>query len=1186
MKNIIAFFKNRIVISVIGLIILALLIWFIGPAFKFGEQNSAPLASENARLMTILVISLLWGINNLRIQHQEKQSNNNLVNDLQSSQEQSAGDMIADQTSDEMMLMSERFTQALATLKKLNFNGGGAKAALYELPWYIIIGPPGSGKTTALVNSSLDFPLAEQFGKGALQGVGGTRNCDWWFTNDAVLIDTAGRYTTQDSHKVVDSSAWEGFLNLLKKHRRRRPINGAIVAISLQELLTQTEEERAKHAKLIRTRIDELMEKLEVRFPVYLMFTKCDLVSGFTEFFEDLGKDEREQVLGISLPDSPEPSKAPDFLKLSQEYKNIIKGLYQRVLFRVHSERDIKRRSAIQGFPQQMENMQNMLDSFVQQTFVQNRYKLQPYLRGVYFTSGTQDGTPIDRLMASVSSNFGFANSGDNSALQQGKSYFLGKLFKDVIFTESELVGSNRFYEKLIKWSQRVAYITMAGISTTLVVLWAGAFSQHESYMNEVEVYLGEYQEEAKNLSRRSSDLRKVLPALNALAKASIVYDQEKNPWLNSVGMYDNSVDEAANEAYQSNLTNIFYPKLMKYIELHLKSDSTNERLYSTFRTYIMFNKLEHMDRALVQEWFLNQWQDEFSQQTENKQALEAHLTALLDLTIKPAELNKSLVASIRLRLLRMPISQRIYQRIRSKSEYLQPINMLAEMGGAVQDSYQVNPAIEEKLTIPILFTKASYEEIDFSADSDFIVNIANERWLLHDEKTQEVEFISDDLDGISKKLKALYLADYNKYWQQIYDVLNIKPVKNILQTSNLLASFADPIYSPIVAILNVTSSNTQLSSQAAANLSDDNDTGIKGKLAGLAASKTQWTTVDKKYRSLNVLLRESKKQPAAINTALLKISQMQEMVNGITLAPDPSQKAFKLVKARYQNGADNAITALHSYAKNMPKPVKRWLTGLADETWRIILQSAHQHINNEWRNSVYQPYMDSIEGRYPIAKKSDNDIALFDFVAFFKGNGTVDAFYKENVKPFITTRNGWKNKTIDKYNLGLSKRTLRQIQRGLEIKSVLFRESAETPSLGFSLKPDNMPKNNVRFMLEMGDNRITYSHGPKFWKALKWSADSEQSRVRIVFEDLNEQQHSETFEGPWAWFRLLDQSKLTKTNESSTYLVTYAISNHSDDERQSFDAKHRISYKIKAKSINNPFEKKLLSLFKCPERI
>src|SRR5690606_3136694 len=126
----------------------------------------------------------------------------------------------------------------------------------------------------------------------------------WWFTNEAVLIDTAGRYTTQDSHKVLDSSSWEGFLSLLKKNRPRRPINGAIVAISLQDILLQSEEERLIHAKTIRSRLDELVDKLEIRFPIYVIFTKTDLISGFSEFFEDLAREDREQVWGVSLPNS------------------------------------------------------------------------------------------------------------------------------------------------------------------------------------------------------------------------------------------------------------------------------------------------------------------------------------------------------------------------------------------------------------------------------------------------------------------------------------------------------------------------------------------------------------------------------------------------------------------------------------------------------------------------------------------------------------------------------------------------------------------------------------------------------------------------------------------------------------------------------------------------------------------
>src|ERR1700746_3123885 len=111
--------------------------------------------------------------------------------------------------------MREKLTTALALLKKAS----GSRGYLYEQPWYAIIGPPGAGKTTALLNAGLRFPLADSLGQGAVAGVGGTRLCDWWFTEDAVLIDTAGRYTTQDSNTAIDRAGWNAFLDLLKATR-------------------------------------------------------------------------------------------------------------------------------------------------------------------------------------------------------------------------------------------------------------------------------------------------------------------------------------------------------------------------------------------------------------------------------------------------------------------------------------------------------------------------------------------------------------------------------------------------------------------------------------------------------------------------------------------------------------------------------------------------------------------------------------------------------------------------------------------------------------------------------------------------------------------------------------------------------------------------------------------------------
>ena len=1189
MKKILEFFKNRIVIAIIGLIVLSLLIWFVGPAIKFGESNTAPLGGEVARLITIMVMLVLWGLNNLRTTMRDKKNNEELVRDLQVNQGSPTGGAVSEQTSEEMHQIGERFAQAMAVLKKYKFKGFGFRKGLYELPWYIIIGPPGSGKTTALVNSSLEFPLADQFGKGALRGVGGTRNCDWWFTNEAVLIDTAGRYTTQDSHKIVDSAAWEGFLALLRKHRRRRPINGAIVAISLQDLLTQTEEERITHARTIRSRIDELMDKLEIRFPIYVMFTKSDLVAGFSEFFEDLSKDEREQVWGISLPNAPKALQTPEFDFLETEYHKLIKRIYERVVSRMHDERDIKRRSAIQGFPQQMDNLQKIIQHFVTQTFIKNRYRYQPYLRGIYFSSGVQDGTPIDRLMSAVSNNFGFDRQMMQTGMQQGKSFFLGQLFRSVIFPESELVGSNRRYDMFIKWTQRAAYLGLAGLMITMFLVWAGSFTRNKMYMSEVTKYIAEFNAENKRISAYSDDARATLPALGALAKASVVYDQQSHPWLSSLGMYDGNVDAAANKAYQTQLRKLLMPKLVKYLESDLRQGSQGTDLYNTFRIYLMFNKIPHFNAEQIAAWFSADWDKKLSGQADVRNELKSHLHTLLAQTPEPVPLNPDLIRSVRSELIRVPVAQRIYSSIRSDAKFNHRINLLEEMGDTIRAAYVVNDQVNQKLSIPILYTKQGYDSADMSADSEMIATIAKEKWVVADEDKASVDFVRYDPKEIAGKVKEYYLADYRVYWQGLYDSLEVRPFQNIQQANEVLLSLTDPVRSPLLAVLQVGSKNTQLTNALLANFGEDskdkNDP--KAKLTQLAAAQIELTPVDKQFRAVNVLMRETASKPAAINDTILRIKQLQEFVNEIAIAPEPGKKCFEVAKARYTGGSGNAITNLTTYAKNMPEPLNRWLTAVANQTWRVMLQSAHGYANSEWRAQVYEPYMRGLAGRYPLNPSATDEVAINDFTAFFKPGGTLDKYSTEFIKPFVDTRNNWSNRGIDNHSIGISGAAIAQLRKANEIKTVFFSENAEIPSLTFQLRPYEMKKSDARFQLELGDKRISYSHGPKFWEPVKWAGSDQFNRVRIVFEDLNEEQYATTYEGPWAWFHLQDRSRLTSTGSASVYLVTYSIVDRGDNAAGSNappKSSHSVQYEIKAKSVINPFHKDLLGSFRVPE--
>ena len=293
----------------------------------------------------------------------------------------------------------------MATALRLLKKARGTRGYLYEQPWYAIIGPPGAGKTTALLNAGLRFPLAAEMGQGAVAGVGGTRLCDWWFTENAVLIDTAGRYTTQDSDAAVDRGGWEAFLDLLKRTRTRQPLNGVIVAIALSDIAQASADERLAHARAIRRRVTELEARLGARIPVYAMFTKADLIAGFTEFFDDLDREKRAQVWGTTFPLGID--EAGPVASFAGEFRALVERLDARLFDRLQAERGPDRRALIAGFPAQVASLEQPLMAFLQEAFGGSRLDRAPLLRGVYLTSGTQEGTPIDRLTGALARGFG-----------------------------------------------------------------------------------------------------------------------------------------------------------------------------------------------------------------------------------------------------------------------------------------------------------------------------------------------------------------------------------------------------------------------------------------------------------------------------------------------------------------------------------------------------------------------------------------------------------------------------------------------------------------------------------------------------------------------------------------------------------------------------------------------------------
>ncbi len=205
---------------------------------------------------------------------------------------------------EELQLVSQQMKDSIQLIRKSKLGDKKGNAALYELPWYMVIGNPAAGKSSAIYNSGLKFPFEETHKSAVSSGLSGTRNCDWFFSTEGVLLDTAGRYSVYSE----DHSEWVGFLDLLKKNRSKAPINGLIVTVSIAELVSQSPEKSLKLAKNLRARIQDLTERLEIFAPVYLVFSKMDLIAGFTEFFDCYEQEEFDQVWGATLPYEPDSS--------------------------------------------------------------------------------------------------------------------------------------------------------------------------------------------------------------------------------------------------------------------------------------------------------------------------------------------------------------------------------------------------------------------------------------------------------------------------------------------------------------------------------------------------------------------------------------------------------------------------------------------------------------------------------------------------------------------------------------------------------------------------------------------------------------------------------------------------------------------------------------------------------------
>ncbi|MDR4518128.1 MAG: type VI secretion system membrane subunit TssM [Nitrosomonas sp.] len=1207
MKKILSIVFNRWTLAILGLIAVSLLIWFIGPLFAVADYH--PLESEDIRFLLIGLILLLYIVKHLWTFIKAKNLNKKLMDGLlhQSTpqpQENEAG-------AEEVAVLHKRFEEAVNILKKTNTLGKKEKSGvfsllsrqyLYELPWYIFIGPPGSGKTTALINSGLQFPLAEHFGKDKIGGIGGTRNCDWWFTNEAVLIDTAGRYTTHESDQAVDSTAWTGFLGLLKKYRPNRPINGVIVTISILDLLQQNAHQREKQANEVRKRIQELYTELNIQFPIYILVTKTDLLAGFMEFFGKLGKEERAQVWGTSFKLTEDENHHP-LSNYAAEFTALEKRLNDRLIFVLQEERDIQKRALLYLFPQQFSNLKNTLEEYLNQIFSPSRYEQQPLLRGIYFTSGTQTGNPIDRIMGNLAQALNLGNKLISPLRPSGKSFFLTRLLKEVIFTESELAGTNQRWER--KQSSLQWVIFTAGILLTLGVsaAWMLSYVNNKAYIAEVDDKINIVSSEVENLPQMQNiNIVNLLPTLRSvqeLTQVSSNYDGS-TPIDMRFGLYQGEkLSSASNNAYHRLLQNTFLLQLILRLEYLLNYTNRNnpELLYEALKAYIMLHNVEHFNANALKAFIITDWSTNFPHELTKEQhyLLTLHLDNLFSrgAPTPPININEQLVETVRNILNQTPLALRVYNRLKWQNigADLPEFTILKAAGQHATWVFTRSSGKPLNQGIPGLYTFDGYYNTFSKASEQVVKQLEDEaKWVLQS-KTQKESKLSFDFfdDQLLDEVKRLYLHDYVRTWEAFIDDIRLKQ-SGSFQESIEIARLLSADDSPLVLLLK------SIVKEVTLIRNDEAETNPIGKMTGSAVKLFSKTAKQAKKQLQQISGNEKPLSRAMASQIENIVDDRFKELRDIVYSPNPGQPAkidamspqidklhqFLIrtdtaLKGGITLPSREVIDEIKIEASKSPEPIRSMLTTLSTDGISQALGDQRSKLNQMLFSDVTDFCRMAIQNRYPFRKDSGDDVTPDDFSRIFASGGLIDSFFQNHLSQYVdTTRQTWRFRNVGDASMGTAPRDLQQFQRAKIVRDVFFQRGGNKPSMELTFKPIDMDASITQFILDIDGQLVRYSHGPQIPVTVQWpgTRGSSQVRLQISLADSGSSLTGQVFEGFWALFRMFDKVQIVRSNQPDKFIVNFNIENR------------KIQFEVSANSVLNPFRLQELEQFNCPAKL
>ena len=1023
---------------------------------------------------------------------------------------------------------------AVRALLNSHLGATRGRGALYELPWLLVLGPPGAGKTSLIRNSGLSFPLAPAGDPDLAPG------CRWNFSSQGVLLDVPGRHACPED----EPAEWLEFLRQLRRQRPGGPLDGLLLTLPLPELRGP---ECAARAGQLRCRISELEAILGRKVPVYLLITKMDLLPGFASFFEDLTAAERSQAWGAALGHPQGPAFDP-VRAVAGHFAQLHQGLSEHGARQLAQHPSNQDRPALTTFPLAFRQLGPALATFTEHLAGQDPYHVRPFLRGFYFASTLQEpAAPADLLPGF---DLGTA-SGARAPRPGSHPCFLAQLFSQVIFPDRSLarqLGARRQAAVRLAWlGGGLSFLAL------LATAWTWSYLGNRRVIAAAQADL----DQAGPLlaSQRLADRLQGLDLLRSRLEAIGAPRQGGRPRIPGWGLHQGRrLERILRQRYFAGLSELMLAPVREHLERTLAqalrpapaarprpprpkpqppaavyrvahavtaagarlppaSGRGPEQLYNALKTYLMLSDRSRMEAAHLSDQLPRCWRP-FLEAGRGRggdrrvldlagRAVNFYVSQIGTPDLPVIGNRPELVAEAR-RVLRgqarrLSPAEQVYQRLKARGNTeFEPMTVARLLQDRDLDLLTGSHAV------PGSFTREAYGKFFRTALQNGGQDGPGPDWVL------AAPGPGAGPAGLRNDLEALYRADYCREWDAFLQGLTIHGIGDPAGAAAALGRLGDPQESPLKTLL----------ARAAEETSWDNPGALEKSLAGLKQNALGRTSrllgarppaappgpgpVGSHFSGLAVLAGPGGGTAAPLDGYLQLLQKARTRLGAIAQSGDPYAGARELLQCTLL-GAGSELAEAHHYLETTllarvdghgREQLRPLLLRPLVQAFAALVPAAQQDINRAWAQEVWGPWS-ALSGKYPFAD-SGNEATLADIRTFLRpGEGTLARFMARHLGPLLD-RQGQRLAPRHWGGRGVAFREdflaavgrLEQAGTGLQ----------EAPPARFELQP--VPTPGLReILLEIDGQKLHYRNGPQTWTGFSWpgQASHQGARLQVV---------------------------------------------------------------------------------------